>query len=97
MFSLVIERTFVYDMNVSLLLSDAVDQLVGVDVGDLADAALGVELRELCRAIDRLEHRRAVLITAIHGRGIPDGVGAVSTPAWVQHETGLPRATPATH
>ena len=71
-------------------LLDAVDRFVGVDVAELPDAALCIELRELSRTIDRLEHRRAVLIAAVHGRQIPDGVGAVSTPAWVQHETGLP-------
>jgi hypothetical protein len=87
-FLLLYEYMFVYNGRVAETLAFAVDRLVGVDVDDLGDAALCDELTAVCRESDRLEHRRAQLLAAIHRRGLPDGVGAVSTPMWAQHQTG---------
>ncbi|HEX4492797.1 MAG TPA: hypothetical protein VH914_16445, partial [Acidimicrobiia bacterium] len=69
----------------------AVDGVVGVPTDELADGALRAELLLVAREIDRLEHRRARLLAAIHRRGIPNADGAGSTPAWAQHLTGQPR------
>lgn len=71
-------------------MTSAVDQLVHAELDDLCDAALEDEFVGLCREIDRLEHRRAAMLVAIHRRGIPNAVGAVSTPQWTQRRTGLP-------
>jgi hypothetical protein len=68
-----------------------VDRVVGIDVDDLTDSALRDEFLDLAREIDRLEHRRARLLAAIHRRRIPDADGAASTSAWAQHLTGQAR------
>jgi hypothetical protein len=72
-------------------LRTAVDGVVGVPTDELADGALRAELLLVAREIDRLEHRRARLLAAIHRRGIPNADGAGSTPAWAQHLTGQAR------
>jgi hypothetical protein len=71
-------------------LSSAVDRVIGFDVDELCDAALEDEFVALSREIDRLEHRRATMLAAIHRRGLPDAIGAVSTPQWAQRQTGQP-------
>jgi hypothetical protein len=71
-------------------LTSAVDQVVDAELDELCDAALRDEFVGLCRELDRLEHRRARLLAAIDRRGIPDAVGAVSTPMWAQRQVGLP-------
>ncbi|HEX4490440.1 MAG TPA: DUF222 domain-containing protein [Acidimicrobiia bacterium] len=71
-------------------LTSAVDLVVDAELEELCDAAVRDEFVGLCRELDRLEHRRAQLLAVIHRRGIPDAVGAVSTPMWAQHQTGLP-------
>ena len=58
------------------------------DIDDMVDAGVRAEYIELSRTVDRLEHRRARLLIAIHRRGIPLENGASSTPAWVQYNTG---------
>ena len=65
-----------------------VDRLVATDVSSLADAAIRAEFLENRRESDRLEFRNAVLLAALHRRGVPSGDGAASTPAWVEHQTG---------
>ena len=82
------EHVFVYDEEVLDGLTSAVDRLVGADLDELCDSALHDEFVGLCRELDRLEHRRARLLAAIHRRGFPDAVGAVSTPMWAQRQTG---------
>src|SRR3954451_15299724 len=69
-------------------LTAAVDELVGIEISDLPDAAIRAEYVTLRRQIDRQEHRAAALLVAIDRRGIPWGDGASSTPAWVQWQTG---------
>ncbi len=69
-------------------LVSAVDELIGVGVGTMTDAAIHGELIALRREIDRQEHRAAALLVAVHQRGIPCAAGASSTPAWVQWQTG---------
>jgi hypothetical protein len=66
----------------------AVDLMVSNDIDSMPDAAVRAEFVELSRESDRLEHRRARLLAAIHRRGIPFESGASSTPAWVQAHTG---------
>jgi hypothetical protein len=65
-----------------------IDELAGLDVGSLCDS----ELRELFIAqrheIDRREAFAARLLAVLHGRRLPSGDGASSTPAWVQSQTG---------
>src|SRR5882724_2005395 len=82
-------RTYVrYDEKVLENVAAAIDELVGMPIGDLPDAAIRAEYLAVRRQIDRLEHRAAGLLVAVDGRGIPDGDGAVSTPAWSQWQTG---------
>jgi hypothetical protein len=83
------ERVFVYDECMVDGLAAVVDRLVGCDVADLSDAGLCTEFVDISREMDRLEHRRAVVLLAIDRRGIPSGVGAVSAAAWAQRQTGL--------
>jgi hypothetical protein len=83
------EHAFVYDECMVDGLAAVVDRLVGFDVADQSDAGLCTELVEMSREMDRLEHRRAVVLLAIDRRGIPSGVGAVSAAAWAQRQTGI--------
>src|SRR5882724_4771293 len=69
-------------------LSAAVDELVGIDLDELCDAALAEEIVDVRRQIDRLEHRFATVLARAHHRGVPAGDCASSTPAWVQWKTG---------
>ena len=69
-------------------LNSAVERLFETDIDGMVDEAVRAEYLELSRAVDRLEHRRAHLLVAIHRRGIPLENGASSTPAWVQYNTG---------
>jgi hypothetical protein len=69
-------------------LSAAVERLAGTDVDSMCDTELHDEFVSLSREVDRLECRRARVLAAIHRRGIPDAVGAVSTPMWAQRQTG---------
>jgi hypothetical protein len=71
-------------------LTCAVDRVIDAELDELSDAAVRDEFVELCRELDRLEHRRARLLAAIHRRGIPDAVGALSTAKWAEQQTGLP-------
>ena len=72
-------------------LNDVVEQLAGLDIESMPDAAVRAEYIELMRARDRIEHRRHGSSSAIHRRGIPFENGASSTPAWVQWQTGQRR------
>jgi hypothetical protein len=72
----------------SAALSSVVDDLVDVDVSGLCDSEIRERFIEARREIDRLESYAAGLLVAVHGRGIPAGDGASSTPAWVQFQTG---------
>jgi hypothetical protein len=65
-----------------------VDELVDTHNSLVSDAAMRAEFVELRRDIDRLEGYAARLLAALHRRGIPDGDGAASTPAWVEFQTG---------
>src|SRR4051812_8037710 len=69
-------------------LAAAVDELVGMDLDELSDAALAEEFVEVRGLIDRLEHRAATMLARAHHRGVPAGDGASSTPVWVQWKTG---------
>jgi 5-methylcytosine-specific restriction protein A len=69
-------------------LAEAVDELVGTDLGTRCDSELRETLIAARREIDRLEAFVATLVLAVHRRGIPAGDGATSTPAWVQWQTG---------
>ena len=68
--------------------SRAVDEVVGHDITQMPDAAIRAEFIGLSREGDRLACRRSLLLAALHGRGIPAGDGASSTPPWVQSQTG---------
>jgi hypothetical protein len=70
------------------MLGHTVDELVDTDISLLSDAAMRVEFLEVRRLIDRLESYAARLLEGVHGRGIPAGDGASSTPVWVQLQTG---------
>ena len=72
-------------------LSGAVEQLFETEIDCMVDSAVRAEYIELSRAADRIEHRRARLLAAIHHRGIAFENGAASTPAWVQWQTGQRR------
>src|SRR5579862_8310286 len=79
---------FVYTEGMSAALSSAVDELVDVDVTGLCDGEIRERFIEARREIDRLESYAARMLVGAHGRGIPAGEGASSTPAWVQLQTG---------
>jgi hypothetical protein len=87
-FLVVIERVFVYNWDMSAGLSSVVDELVDVDVSGLCDSEIRERFIEARREIDRLERYAAALLVGVHGRGIPSGEGASSTPVWVQFQTG---------
>src|SRR5450755_1177722 len=71
----------------SAALGSVVDELVDVDVSGLCDSEVRERFVEVRREIDRLECYAATLLVGVHGRGIPSGDGASSTPAWVQLQT----------
>jgi hypothetical protein len=84
-------RTYVrYDVVVGTELATAVDRLVGEPIEALTDAAVRAELLSVARQLDRVEHRRAQLLTAIDRRGIAQADG-LPTAAWAQHLTGQAR------
>ncbi len=62
--------------------------MVENDIELMVDAAVHAEYVDLSREADRIDCRRALLVAAIHRRGIPNGDGAASTPMWVQRQTG---------
>jgi hypothetical protein len=86
-FLLVIERVFVYNWDMSAGLGSVVDELVDVDVSGLCDSEIRERFVQARREIDRLERYAACMLVSVHGRGIPSGDGASSTPAWVQFQT----------
>jgi hypothetical protein len=67
----------------------AVDEVVDGDVSEMSDAAVEREFVELCAQMDRLEHRKSVLLAAVHRRGIALVGGMSSTPTWAQHVAGV--------
>jgi hypothetical protein len=79
---------FVYDSGVSRPLTTVVDELVDVDASSLCDGELRARFIEARREIDRLESYAARMLVGAHGRGVPAGEGASSTPMWVQLQTG---------
>ena len=83
---LVIERTFVYHWDMSAALT--IDELEAFDPSLLCDSEIRETFIELRRDNDRREAVAARLLVALHGRGVPAGEGASSTPVWVQFETG---------
>jgi hypothetical protein len=54
----------------------------------LCDGEIRERFIEARREIDRLESYAAGLLVSAHGRGVPAGEGATSTPVWVQLRTG---------
>jgi hypothetical protein len=72
----------------SAALSSVVDELVDVDASLLCDSEIRDRFIEARREIDRLERYAAGLLVSAHGRGVPAGEGATSTPVWVQFQTG---------
>jgi hypothetical protein len=85
-FALVIERMFVYNWDMSAVLTT--NELEGLDPSLLCDAEIRATFIELRRDNDRREAVAARLLVALHRRGVPAGEGASSTPVWVQYETG---------
>jgi hypothetical protein len=82
---LIIERVFVYN---SVMLERTIDELAALDISVLCDSEIRETFIELRRENDRREAVAVRLLVALHGRGIPAGDGASSTPAWVQFQTG---------
>ena len=80
-------------------LNDVVEQLAGLDIESMPDAAVRAEYIELMRARDRIDHCTTRLLVAIHGRGIPfenacvidAGVGAVADRTAARRGTRLAR------
>jgi hypothetical protein len=87
-FLVVIERTFVYNWDMSTALATVVDELVGLDASRLCDGELRARFVQVRCEIDRLERYAARMLVGVHGRGVRAGEGASSTPVWVQSETG---------
>jgi hypothetical protein len=79
---------FVYNWDMFAALADVVDELVDVDTSELCDGELRARFLEVRREIDRLESYAARVLVGAHGRGVPAGEGASSTPMWVQFQTG---------
>ena len=69
-------------------LGAVIDRLVAVDIADMVDAAVSAELIELSHESDRLDHRRALLLVAVHRRGLANSDGQSSTPMWAQVHIG---------
>jgi hypothetical protein len=76
---------FVYNWDMS---ERTIDELAALDVSLLCDSEIRETFLELRRDIDRREAVAARLLAGLHGRGIPAGDGASSTPAWSQTQTG---------
>jgi Domain of unknown function (DUF222) len=76
---------FVYNWD---MLERTVEELAALDVSVLCDSEIREIFLDLRRDIDRREAVAARLLAVLHGRGIPAGDGASSTPAWVQSQTG---------
>jgi hypothetical protein len=80
---------FVYHWDMSEALTiDELDELEALDPSLLSDSEIRETFIELRRENDRREAVAARLLVALHGRGIPAGEGATSTPVWVQFHTG---------
>lgn len=96
------EHLFVYNLIMFALsapssnpLSDAVDELVGEAIDNLSDHALGSDLVDIRRQIDRLEAefmRRLFRFDRNHGAAAE---GAVSTVSWLRGTCGVTGATAA--
>jgi hypothetical protein len=69
-------------------LDRAVDALVDLDLSGCSDSELRETYIEMRRDIDRREAFVARVLACLHGRGIPAGDGASSTPAWARWQTG---------
>jgi hypothetical protein len=65
-----------------------INELEALDASVLCDSEIRETFIELRRENDRREAVAARLLVALHGRGIPVGEGATSTPVWVQFQTG---------
>lgn len=72
-------------------LAAAIDELVGSDPSTMSDPALRMELFDLRRQLDRLEHRYAALLAVAERRMLAYADGHGSTPAWAQAKTGTAR------
>ena len=72
---------FVYNCDMSTALTIA--ELEALDPSLLCDSEIRATFIELRRENDRREAVAARLLVALHGRGIPAGEGASSTPVWV--------------
>jgi hypothetical protein len=77
---------FVYNWDMSAALT--IDELEALDPSLLCDSEIRETFIELRRENDRREAVAARLLVALHGRGVPAGEGASSTPVWVQFQTG---------
>lgn len=78
-------------------LGDAVDALAGEDVGALTDVALGEDLIELRRHIDRLELEFSRRLHGFDTRRGWVGTGATSTVAWLRCACRLSAAAAVQH
>ena len=67
---------------------EEIEEIVGVDLTMLGDAAVRESLLAVRREIDRLEAFAAQLAATVHRRGIAASDGAASTPAWLQWHAG---------
>jgi len=70
-------------------LRSAIDGFAAVDVGALADAALGVELAELRVVINRLEAQFERPLAVFDARGIAERQGRLSTGGWLSQQLRL--------
>ena len=77
---------FVYNWDMSAALT--IDELEALDLSLLCDSEIRETFIELRRENDRREAVAARMLVALHGRGVPKGEGASSTPMWVQVQTG---------
>jgi hypothetical protein len=69
-------------------LERAVEEIVAVEVANLCDSEIRERFVAMRRNVDRLDAHLAELVAAVHHRKLALGDGAVSTPAWVQAQTG---------
>src|SRR5450432_1807336 len=65
-----------------------IDELEALDPSQLCDSEIRETFIEVRCEIDRLESYAARMLVGAHGRGVPAGEGASSTPVWVQLQTG---------
>jgi hypothetical protein len=69
--------------------NDAVDALVDESIGDLSTHALGADLIDIRRAVDRLEAEFIRRLDRFHRAHGAQAAGGVTTVSWLRHRCGM--------